>query len=68
MLFVCCFRVEYSRFGGINILTDGYNHDVFVLKVSNMQPYNNVECYKDYKGSVQVSISEKVLRGHSNNT
>jgi hypothetical protein len=26
-------RIEYSKFGGVNILTDGYNHNVFILNV-----------------------------------
>ena len=44
-------------------MTDGYNHDVFILKIENSQMFNNSECYKDYMGITQASLIRKVIFG-----
>jgi len=43
-----------SRFGGVNILSDGISRNLFILSVQNQQAFNNTACYKDYKGSVHL--------------
>ena len=42
------------RFGGINIITDGYTFNVFSLTVQNLQKADNYSCNYDYKGSVRL--------------
>ena len=42
------------RFGGINVISDGYSFNVFSLTVQNLQLASNNSCNYDYHGSVRL--------------
>jgi hypothetical protein len=41
--------ISVARFGGINVITDGYTFNVFSLTVQNLQLANNYSCNYDYR-------------------
>jgi hypothetical protein len=46
--------ISVARFGGINVITDGYTFNVFSLTVQNLQLANNYSCNYDYRGAVRM--------------